>query len=126
MNRWQGRRGPADPLLQTHHWRKVVRPYWQALRLPCARCGKPIDYDGPRYLTINGQRRQNPRYLVVGHKVDRYTARRLGWTDDQINALSNTQPECQHCSNRSGAQLGQRVQQTRQPRQPRIAETLRW
>jgi len=51
----------------------------------------------------------NPKALVVGHIVSRYAARRAGWTEAEINALSNTQPECQACSNRSGAQLGQRV-----------------
>jgi hypothetical protein len=109
---WRGPRTGNDPLLTNHHWRKVIRPHWQRLRLPCARCGGPIDYDGARYLVVNGKHRLNPRYLVVGHKVDRYLARRMGWTDLQINALSNTQPECQTCSNRSGAQLGQRVQKS--------------
>jgi hypothetical protein len=69
-------------------------------------CGRPIAYDGPRY--INGK--QNPRTLVVGHIVSRYTAKRLGWSEVQINALSNTQPECQACSNKSGARLGRQVQ----------------
>ena len=107
---WRGPRTTRDPLLTTHHWRKVVRPYWQRLRQPCARCGKPIDYDGPRYVVVAGKRTLNPRYLVVGHKVDRYTAKRMGWTEQQINAIANSQPECQSCSNSSGARLGQRVQ----------------
>jgi hypothetical protein len=107
---WRGPRTPNDPVLTSHHWRTVVRPYWQRRRLPCSRCGCAIDYDGPRYLTTpSGKRAMNPRALVVGHIVSRYAARRAGWTEAEINALSNTQPECQACSNRSGARLGQRV-----------------
>lgn len=106
---WRGPRTPRDPLLTTRAWRND-REHWQRLRLPCARCGRPIDYDGPRYLTINGKRRQNPCYLVIGHIVDRWEARRRGWTEQQINARANQQPECQNCSNTSGARLGQRIQ----------------
>src|SRR5215212_4935515 len=103
---WRGPRTANDSVLTSHHWRRVVRPYWQRRRLPCSRCGRAIDYDGPRYLiTASGKRTMNPRALVVGHKVSRYEARRLGWTETQINALTNTQPECQACSNRSGARL---------------------
>lgn len=115
MGKWRGPRTPNDPALTTHHWRTTIRQHWQALRLPCARCGGPIDYDGPRYLTVQGRRRLNPRYLIVGHIVSRYTARQLGWTEQQTNALTNTQPECQTCSNRSGARLGRQVQATRVP-----------
>lgn len=125
MGNWRGPRTPTDPLLTTHHWRHTIRPYWQQQRLPCARCGQAIDYDGPRFYIINGKRKQNPRYLIVGHKVDRVTARRLGWTDQDINHLSNTQPECQTCSNQSGARLGQRLQHATPPT-PRNAESLRW
>lgn len=87
-----------------------------------------IDYDGPRYLIINGKRRLNPRYLVVGHIVSRYEAKRMGWTVKQMNALTNLRAECQRCSNRSGARLGQQVQAIRGA-QPTIAvldETRRW
>lgn len=124
MGEWRGPRTPRDPLLTTRAWRQI-RQHWIRLRLPCARCGRPIDYDGPRfYVTATGKRRQNPRYLVVGHKVDRYRAKLMGWTAQQINALENTQPECVHCSNRSGAQLGQRVQAARQA-QP-VDTARRW
>lgn len=75
-----------------------------------------IDYDGPRYLSVAGRRIQNPRHLVVGHKVSRYEAKRKGWTEAMINDISNTQPECVDCSNRSGARLGKQVQATRQQR----------
>lgn len=98
-----------DPLLGTYTWRVTIRQHWVRLRLPCARCKQPIDYAGPRYYTVRGKRRLNPRYLVVGHKVDRYQAKLMGWTEQQINAISNTQPECARCSHSSGAKLGQRV-----------------
>lgn len=102
---WSKKRAAPDPLLQTHDWRTKVRAHWMRQRLPCARCGKAIDYDGPRYLpTPPGRpRRVNPRSLAVGHKVSRRRAKLLGWTAQQVNALSNTQPECVDCSNRSGA-----------------------
>lgn len=115
-----GRRQDSDPLLSTHAWRTTIRQHWIRLRLPCARCHRPIDYDGPRTMP-NG--RLNRRYLIVGHIVDRYTARRKGWTDEQINALSNTQPECFDCSNRSGARLGQQVSSIR--RQVKILDRSR-
>ncbi len=121
MGQWRGPRTANDPLLTTHHWRTTIRRHWQAKRLPCARCHKPIDYTGPRYLIVRGRRRVNPRALVVGHIVSRYDARRLGWTDVQINALTNSQPECVDCSNRSGAKLGQQVQ-----RQRAKVTSLRW
>jgi hypothetical protein len=53
--------------------------------------------------TING--RQNPRSLVVGHIISRYQAKLMGLSPTQINALSNTQPECQSCSNKTGNPL---------------------
>ena len=106
---WRGPRTAPDPALTTRSWREL-RKHWQRLRLPCARCRGPIDYDGPRFLIVRGRRRLNPRYLVVGHIVSRRTARILGWSDAQTNGAANTQPECQTCSNRSGAREGQRAQ----------------
>jgi hypothetical protein len=103
---WRGSHGRHDRPLTTVAWRKH-RIYWKRLRLPCSGCGGWIDYDGPRYLP---GRRLNSRYLVVGHIVSRHQGRLWGWTEAQINALSNTQPECQDCSNRSGAKLGRQLQ----------------
>ena len=107
---WRGpRESGKDPLLARASHYKRNRKHWQRLRLPCAVCGRAIDYDGPRY--VGG--RQNRRALVVGHKVSRYHAKRLGWTEAMINATANTQPECQSCSNRTGAQLGRQVQRAK-------------
>lgn len=123
---WRGPRTARDPLLTGRAWR-ADRGYWQQLRLPCARCRGPIDYTGPRFLIVRGRKRLNPRYLVVGHIVSRYEARRRGWTDEQINARANQQPECQHCSNTSGARLGNRVQAARQAgRTKQPATASRW
>jgi hypothetical protein len=94
----------ADPLLTTYAWRTTIRRHWKRERRPCARCGTAIDYDGPRYLP--GTRRVNPASLAVGHIVGRDQAKQMGWTEAQINALSNTQPEHARCSDRSGAIYG--------------------
>jgi 5-methylcytosine-specific restriction endonuclease McrA len=104
---WRGPKSSGkDPLLaRASHYRRN-RQHWQRLRLPCSICGRPIDYDGAN--VVNG--RQNLRALVVGHKVSRYAAKRAGWSEAAINSLSNSQPECRACSNKSGAWLGRQVQ----------------
>jgi hypothetical protein len=102
-------RGDADPALTTKAWRKQ-REYWKQFGLPCARCGREIDYFGPRYYLVAGRRKINPRYFCLGHKVSRREARALGWSEARINAPSNLQAECQRCSNSSGAKLGRRLQ----------------
>jgi hypothetical protein len=116
---WEGPRTRRDPLLYTPTWRKVIRPYWQRRRLAC-QCGcrppEPIAYDAPTYVFVDGKRRLNGASLVVGHIVSRYEAKQLGWTEQQINALSNTRPERADHSLRSGAELGERVRQGRPPR----------
>ena len=120
-------------MLHTPAWRRQIRPYWQRRRLPC-QCGcqppQPIDYDGPTRFVINGKRRLNPRALVIGHVVSRYEAKRLGWTEQQINALSNIRPERMDHSLRSGGRLGASIQQGWQPRpgsrrRPRSATSTR-
>jgi hypothetical protein len=104
---WRGPKSAGkDPLLARSSHYKRNRKHWQRLRLPCAVCGRPIDYDGSNI--IGG--RQNPRALVVGHVVSRYHAKRMGWSEAMINSISNTRPECRACSNRTGAQLGRQVQ----------------
>jgi hypothetical protein len=120
---WRGPKSAGkDPLLARASHYKRNRQYWQRLRLPCAVCGRAIDYDGPRY--IGG--RQNPRALVVGHIVSRYHAKRLGWTEQQINSISNTQPECQSCSNRTGARLGAQVQRASRRVRIGLDDSARW
>jgi hypothetical protein len=88
----------GDPLLKGAVWRARCA-YWRASKAPCARCGGYID---------RSRGARGPWSLDVGHIVERDQARALGWTDAQINALSNTQPEHQHCSRSAGATYGNR------------------
>ena len=88
----------GDPLLKGPDW-SAVRAYWLATDDPCARCGGWID-------RTPGAR--GPRALDVGHIVSRDEARAMDWTRAEINALSNTQPECRRCSRSSGAAYGNR------------------
>ena len=89
----------VDPLYRTRTWRRVVA-YWQSRPgLTCARCGGPIRMSGQR----------GPDSLDVGHIVGKHEARAMGWTDDQINHLSNTQAEHSRCGRRAGALYGNQV-----------------
>jgi 5-methylcytosine-specific restriction endonuclease McrA len=88
-------KGTGDPLLRGRDWQDV-RAYWRQRRLPCARCGSPIDYDTPH----------SPRSLDVGHIVPRDQAKAMGWPRERINAITNTQPECRTCSRSAGAIYG--------------------
>ena len=71
--------------------RAIIR----AQRRPCARCGGPIAYDAPYWITINGRRRVNGAAFHCGHIVARH---RGGG-----HALSNLQAEHAGCSIRDGA-----------------------
>jgi hypothetical protein len=120
---WRGPKSVGkDPLLARASHYKRNRKHWQRLGLPCSICHRPIDYTGPNL--VNG--RQNPRTLVVGHIVSRYHAKRLGWTEAMINSVSNTRPECRACSNRTGAQLGQRVQRANAKVRVGLSDRDRW
>jgi len=114
---WRGPRSRGnDHLLHGVDWSKI-KAYYRTVKPPrCARCGCALDWDGT-YM-INGK--CNPRYPVVGHRVSRVVARSLGWTDQQINDLSNTQIECKRCSDRSGARSGQRIQRSALAKNKRI------
>src|SRR5215218_781931 len=127
---WRGPHGPDDPLLATTRHPGANRKHWKRLRRPCAVCGLAIDYTGKTFIVVAGVRRLNPRSLVVGHIVDRATAKRLGWSAAQINSLSNTRPECARCSVKSGAKLGRRLQGVpglvRHPNPTRRGAGSRW
>src|SRR5215207_7844151 len=100
---WAKTRKPADKALTTYQWKKI-RQYWaQQLPLPCSR-GDHMITSARKYYP--GTKITNPRSLVVGHKVARSTARALGYSEEWINALEQTQPECWACSSRSGARMG--------------------
>jgi 5-methylcytosine-specific restriction endonuclease McrA len=122
---WRGPKSSGkDPLLARASHYKRNRKHWQRLRLPCAVCGRPIDYDGPNL--ING--RQNLKALVVGHRVSRYHAKLMGWPESRVNSLQNSQPECRSCSNKSGAQLGRQVQRANAKAKVRLSasDASRW
>ena len=86
----------VDPLYQRKDWRRVVK-FWQSRQgLACARCGGAIRMTGQR----------GPDSLDVGHIIGKHEARQMGWSDDQINRLSNTQPEHSRCGRRAGAEYG--------------------
>ena len=123
---WRGPRTTHSPIYADPQ-HKRNRAHWQRLRIPhCARCGRWIDYDGPQYLLDSyGRRHQNLRRLVAGHIVSVRKALQLGWTIAQINALTNSQPECQQCSNSSGAREGQRAQRTKQRRRKTMINASR-
>lgn len=89
--------GTGDPLLKGADW-ETIKAFWRQPQnhRPCARCGGPIRYTGPRGWDS----------LDVGHIVGRDEARRLGWTREQINHLSNTQPEHARCGRSAGATYG--------------------
>src|SRR5215211_5377033 len=91
-----------DPLLTSALYKRN-RAALKRLRLPCARCHRPIDYSRP------GQ-------FVAGHVVARHVAKRLGCTPEQINAMSNLQAECRRCSFKTGAAEGGRVRHQRPQR----------
>jgi hypothetical protein len=114
---WRGPRKPKDPLLDSVLFR-TNRAQLKQLHLPCAVCGKAIDYT-------------RPGAFVAGHVVSRRKAKQLGWTAAQINALSNLRPECRSCSNKTGAREGQQAQraklkQTRQTKIIYLDNSRRW
>ena len=88
-------------------------------KLPCAVCGRPIAYEVP------GE-------FVAGHIVARHTAKRLGWTPEQINALTNLRPECKRCSLRTGAREGNQARRVKRQRLQRsgvvwpLDDSARW
>jgi hypothetical protein len=83
-----------------------LRAYWRHVRGVCARCARPIDYDGPRYRygVVRGVRvrRENPWALDVGHIVESDRDLRCMW------APVDTQPEHVLCNRRAGARYGNR------------------
>jgi hypothetical protein len=110
MTTWKN----GDPALKSQAYRGA-RARLRARRDPCARCGGMIDYDGPRYFTINGKRIENPLAFDAGHRVDR--------VHGGNEAFSNLQAEHVRCSRRAGARLGAR----RRWGMPRAAVTAnRW
>jgi hypothetical protein len=105
-NGWHRSKKKTDRLLGTTQWQSWIRGYWRQQRQPCVN-GHPIDYDSP---SRNPDGTYRPDSLTVDHKTPRSVARSLGWTEAQINSISNTQPMCRACSNRQGSKLGRQRQ----------------
>lgn len=97
--------GTGDPLLKGPDWDNV-RAHWIARRDPCHLCGRTINYT--RGAT-------GPDAFDCGHIIGRDQAKAMGWTRAQINALSNTRPECRQCSRSGGAQYGNKKRNTPTP-----------
>jgi hypothetical protein len=90
----------GDPRLKSGAYRRL-REIIRQRRDVCARCGQPIDYDGPRYVIDRyGRKRENPWAFDCGHIVDRV----FGGTEE----LWNLQAEHVKCSRKAGAKLGAR------------------
>jgi len=93
-------RGPAkqhrDPIYSSAGHRANIR-YWRLAQQPCHLCGLPINY---------AAKSPDPWSLEVDHIIAVAIARARGWTDEQINDLSNTRPAHRKCNNRRGLQLG--------------------
>jgi hypothetical protein len=87
---------------------RCLRRHWRWQKRPCARCGSPIDYSAPRFLSDDDDdddddetKTVNPVSLVVARIVPPAQGKALGWDLELINALSNKQPVhagCAKCS----------------------------
>jgi hypothetical protein len=103
---WGAPRPATDPRLKSAAWKRT-RAHWKAegrrLGVPCWRCGRAIDYDVDYFrTTVDGRRKVNAIAFALGHVTGRDLAASLGWTDEQINDISNTRPEHARCSGKSG------------------------
>ena len=59
-------KGKANPRSANGAARRKVRAYWRSLGLPCALCGKAIDYSlGMVTDPVTGKRRPHPMSFVV-------------------------------------------------------------
>jgi hypothetical protein len=93
----------------------AIKRYWRYWRNPCARCGKPIDYEGYRFYweRQGGKwvRVSNQWALDVGHIVNRMDDPRVvegRWDTGATYAPQETQPEHSYCNRRAGAIDGNR------------------
>lgn len=99
---WRGPRKPRDPIYASKAHR-AARQYWIRRQAPCAICGGAIDY------SANGSYDQRAFHLDH-HPVTIAAGRAMGWTDEQISALTNTRPAHRYCNTKHGQRLGQRRQ----------------
>jgi hypothetical protein len=93
----------VDPIYKRRDWREV-NTFWRSrnnleCQAPTCLCphGRPIvDSEGPWR-------------LECGHIVAKHMARQLGWSDAQINHLSNSRPEHSRCNRSAGTTYGNTV-----------------
>lgn len=79
---------------------RAARVRFRALKPPCARCGRPIDWDGPRFVPhpVTGKPVGNPDAFDLGHVVDKvYLA---------PGERPQFQAEHSSCNRTAGAALG--------------------
>ena len=92
----------GDPFY-SHPTYRALQRYWRGKhrheRLRCARCGITLRRGTPR----------GDDSMDVGHIVGRHLALSLGWSIEQVNHVSNSQPECQACNRTMGALYGNSV-----------------
>jgi hypothetical protein len=105
---WNSKR-KADYLVETPGQRAARAYFRQQQTQPCATCRREIDYSWTKKM-INGKWVYNSRGLVAGHVISRSQGKLLGYSDDQLQALSNFRPECRSCSVRQGSRLGRAMQ----------------
>ena len=119
---WRGPRKPRDPIY-TSAAHRAARQYWIRRQTPCAICGGQILY------SANGS--YDPRaFHLDHHPVSIAQGRTMGWTDEQISALTNTRPTHRHCNTKHGQRLGQRRQHAKQKhkkiRVGQLDDSRRW
>lgn len=97
----------ANPRYANGAARRKVRLYWKAQQLPCAICGRAIDYE-----------------LPAGHpmsfEVDEILPYALGGSPYSID---NTQPAHRICNEQKGKKLGFTA---KQPEAKAITNSRRW
>lgn len=99
---WRGPRKPRDPIYASAAHR-AARQYWIRRQAPCAICGGAIDY------AANGL--YDRRAFHLDHyPVSKAAGRMMGWTDEQISALSNTRASHRYCNTNHGQRSGPHYQ----------------
>lgn len=110
----------GDPIYKRADWGRVVA-YWRGLvETGVVGCQAPRCLATSRVITL-GHRLWG---LDAGHIVGKADARRMGWTDEQINALDNSRPEHRRCNRHAGARASGRWRT--KPDRPTIRTSRVW
>jgi hypothetical protein len=81
--------GCGDSLGTAALTRMCQAKHWAHQDVPCARCAGVIDY--------GSKDKSNPKRLIQARIVKPASAKELGWTVREINAVSNFQPQHWTC-----------------------------